>query len=99
MGLLFVLSGVVASYLHWTAGAIAMAILSAAATVLSFWSLGVMHNFAVEQARGRSSFRGGFGDFEPGELIPIPRWLTTLNFLSSLVVLVMLAWSVVRLWS
>jgi hypothetical protein len=54
------------------------------ATGLALWSWGVMHNFAIEAARKRSSFEGGFYDITEEEADSVPNWLAAVNLLATL---------------
>ena len=48
-------------------------------TIGTFWSYGVMHNYAVAAALRRRSFRGGFYDIETREADAVPDWIAYLN--------------------
>lgn len=80
MGWLGVVISVVAGWLlrdqgwPWLAGAIGVG-------VLEFWSWGIMHNYAVESAKKRGDYTGGFFDITPRDAGSIPDWITTVNML------------------
>ncbi len=49
--------------------------------VLELWSWGIMHNYAVESARSRSDYKGGFYDFTPRDVAAAPNWITVTNMI------------------
>lgn len=62
----------------------------------SFWSTGIMHNFAVNQAVKRKSYIGRFYDFTEREIQSVPNWITTINMVSTLPVYLMFIYQIVR---
>ena len=58
----------------WLAAAIAVG-------VLELWSWGLMHNHAVEYAKQRPGYTGGFFDITPRDASSIPDWVTNVNML------------------
>ena len=80
MGWLGVVLSVAAAWLlrdqgwSWLASAIAVG-------VLELWSWGIMHNFAVESAKERAGYIGGFFDITPRDASSIPDWITIVNML------------------
>ena len=53
-------------------------------TLISFWSWGIMHNFATEEAKKRPAYTGGFYDLTKQEARVAPDWITRINFVSSI---------------
>jgi hypothetical protein len=60
-----------------------------------FWSLGVMHNYATDLAKKRSSYRGGYYDFTKEEADMVPNWISWINLLFSLAGLILFVTGVV----
>lgn len=87
MGWLAVVVGLAACVLLWTQDAYVLLGLASACTVVCLWSYGVMHNYAVESAKGRRSYGGGFGDFTARDMEAVPNWLAGLNLAFSAAVL------------
>jgi len=52
-----------------------------------FWSWGVMHNYATEEAKKRSGYNGDFYDITAREASSVPSWITILNFFFTLAAL------------
>ncbi len=77
--ILFYVSG--DSWLFWS---------SVVSGVVATWSYGIMHNYAMEAAKRRPGFRGGFYDITEREADAAPDWLAALNMLSSLAAFVLL---------
>ena len=50
----------------------------------TFWSYGVMHNFATEAAKRRSSYKGKFYDITAKETDSVPNSIAGMNLLFSL---------------
>lgn len=85
MGWLSVLVGVAAAVLLYGTGhaiLFALAVVSAAGC---FWSWGIMHNYATDKAKKRSSYSGGFYDFTGQEILSAPNWITVVNILLTLI--------------
>jgi hypothetical protein len=99
MGWLLVLLGGVATALFFIEGTVLLPFVTGVAAIVNLWSYGVMHNLAVENARRRSTYRGGFGDFLDADLTAIPSWLTAIHIGSSLSIAGLLAWSIWMLWA
>lgn len=70
----------------------ALAILSG---IGCFWSWGIMHNYATETAKRRSSYIGGFYDITPREADSVPNWVTGLNLIFAVVSLILLATAII----
>ena len=96
MGWLTVVLGGVAAYLFYSSDKIALALAAAVLALLNLWSYGVMHNFAVEAAKQRATYRGGFSDFEDQDLAAVPGWPTNINIATAFLIVVLLIWSVVQ---
>lgn len=92
MGLIFVLISAVGAFRLYSAGGFFMW-LSIVAAAISFWSLGVMHNYAVQAAEKRKTYTGGFYDFTPAEANAIPNRITDVNMVSSLIGLALCIYS------
>ena len=94
MGWLSVAMGCIATYLYYRTGQTGFCIMSGLATFVALWSYGVMHNFAVEAAKNRSGYTGGFFDIEEQDLASVPNAITNVSLASSIVILVLfvLAW-------
>lgn len=84
MGWLFPMLGAIASYLFFSSGGYVLMGTSLACAAGALWSWGIMHNYAVEQAKRRSGYRGGFYDIEAREADAAPNWTTLLNLFFSL---------------
>ncbi len=80
MGWLGVAISALATYLLWNAGGLWVAI-AIGVGVVEFFSLGIMHNFAVEAAKKRPDYTDGFFDFTVREVDTIPNWLAVVNML------------------
>lgn len=99
MGWLTVVLGGIAAYLFYSSDKNALAFAAAVLALLNLWSYGVMHNFAVEAAKQRATYRGEFSDFEKRDLAAVPGWLTNINIASAFLIVFLLIWSVVqRFW-
>ena len=68
------------------------------ATFIALWSWGVMHNFAVEAAKRRPSFRGDFYDITPAEADSVPDWLAIVNLIATLGCAGLLVVGIIRLF-
>ena len=66
--------------------------------LLSLWSHGVMHNFAVEEAKRRRDYSGGFRDFTKRDLASAPNWLTNINLAGGFLGLLFLIGAYVARW-
>lgn len=95
MGWLPVLLSVVATILFYRTGHAVLMVLAILTSIGGFWSWGVMHNFAVEQARRRPGFTGGFYDITDDEADFVPDWIAWVNAILSFVSLGLLVTGVV----
>jgi hypothetical protein len=84
MGWLSVLASAAGAYLLYSSGNHVLMVAAIIATLVSFWSWGVMHNYATDQARRRPGYRAGFYDFTRWEVESVPNWITTISMLSTL---------------
>lgn len=84
MGWLQVLLAAIAVILFWVDGSIVLPILAAVVGIGSFWSWGVMHNYATEEAKKRSDYSGGFYDITPHEGDSVPNWIAAISILFGL---------------
>ncbi len=89
MGWLGPLINAIAAFLLWDAGGL-WATCAICTAVVGFWSWGVMHNYAVEEAKKRSDYTGEFYDLTHEEVSTVPDWLTKINFVTFVVGVVLL---------
>ncbi len=54
-------------------------LVAAAVALLEVWSYGIMHNHAVESAKKRLDYSGGFFDFNDRDWDAVPNWLAVVN--------------------
>jgi hypothetical protein len=59
------------------------------------WSWGIMHNYATDAARHRSSYRGDFNDITEAEAAAVPDWIAKINLGFSFVALGLLVTAIV----
>ena len=78
MGWLGVAISIGAVWLLWDNGPVWIAV-SIGVAILEFVTWGIMHNFAVEAAKNRPGYTGGFSDFTAREVDAVPNWLAQLN--------------------
>ena len=97
MGWLPVLMGIVASILLYTTGPTLLFIGAILVTIGDFWSWGIMHNYAIYQAKKRLSYRGGFYDFKDKEIETVPNWITRINMVLALFGLIILIIAVIKI--
>lgn len=89
------IAGAIFAYLNgdfalaWGAGALAL---------LAFWTYGVMHNYAVESAKRRRDYAGGFADFDAADLDAVPDWIALINMVTTIAAAVVTAVSAYRSW-
>lgn len=95
MGWLPVVIGVAASLLFYNAGHYVLLGIAALCTIGTLWTYGVMHNYAMEAAKRRPGFRGGFWDIEPREADAVPNALAVVSFVFSLASAVLLVTGIV----
>ena len=90
MGWLPVSLAFVASALLYDTGHPVLLTLAIGSTVGCFWSWGIMHNYATEAAKRRSSYDGGFYDITEDEADSVPNWIAIVSICSSALALVLL---------
>ena len=90
MGWASVLSSLLAALLMLIKGHPILMIIALFAAIGSFWSWGVMHNYATELAKHRPDYKGGFYDFTKKEVQSVPDWIAIVNFGFSLFGIVLL---------
>jgi hypothetical protein len=95
MGWFGAAAGVAASILFYRVGNSGLMWSAIIATVVSFWSWGIMHNQAVEAAKARGNYRGGFFDLTERDLRAVSDRLTLLNMVASLAAVGFLITSVI----
>ena len=54
-------------------------LVAAAVGLLEVWSYGIMRNHAVESAKKRLDYRGGFYHFNDRDWDAVPNWLAVVN--------------------
>ena len=95
MGWLSVLLAGVAAFLHFKTGHIFLMVIAIVVAVGCFWSWGIMHNYATELAKRRSTYGGGFYDITNREALAVPDWISAVNILFSLTGIVLLITGIV----
>jgi len=84
MGFLSVIISAVAAYLFFGMDHSFLGALAVIVSIGSFWSWGIMHNFATDKARQLKDYRGGFYDITEEEADSVPNWIATVNFVFAL---------------
>jgi hypothetical protein len=84
MGWLSALVGIAAAVLLYGTGHEILFALAIASVAGCFWSWGIMHNYATNTAKKRSSYRGNFYDFTGQEIQSAPNWITVVNMILTL---------------
>lgn len=95
MGWLHVLISGIATFLFWKTQSYLLMIISIFVLLGTFWSYGIMHNFATEAAKKRKSYTGGFRDFTYEEVQAVPDWITAINMVMSILGIILLVTSVI----
>ena len=95
MGWLSVLIGIVAALLFWNLGSRVFFVMSVISSIGAFWSWGIMHNYATESAKRRSSYTGGFYDFSETDINSIPNWISTINMVITIIAFILLIVAIV----
>ena len=98
MGWLNILLSAFAGVLLYDTGHTVLLVLAVGATIGSFWSWGIMHNYATQAAKRRPSYRGGFHDIRVEEADSVPDWIAFVNFGFSAVGLLLLITAAVIRW-
>lgn len=98
MGLLHVLISIITVFLFWKMKSMMLMLFSAIVLVIIFWSFGVMHNFATEMAKKRSTYTGGFNDFTTREVNSVPNWITSINMISCVVGVILFIISIYQMF-
>lgn len=96
MGFLPVLASVIAGTIFYGRADTKLMWAAIVAGVFALWTLGIMHNFAVEAARRRETYKGGFGDFSVEEAGSVPNGLALANMASSLCAFILFVVAIVR---
>ncbi|MDO8733585.1 MAG: hypothetical protein Q7K21_00305, partial [Elusimicrobiota bacterium] len=78
MGWLSILIGIITSWLFYRSNQITLFLITIVFTVISFWSWGIMHNYATEAAKKRATYKGDFYDFTEQEVNSIPNWIVNI---------------------
>ena len=97
MGWLAVLLAGVGAFLLFKSGHTILMVLAIIATLGTFWSFGIMHNYATNLARRRASYTGRFFDCTDQEVQAVPNWIALINMLFTLAGLVLLITGIVFL--
>jgi len=84
MGWLSVLLSIIAAFVLYLNGNTVLMIIAIIAALGCFWSLGIMHNYATDQAKKRLNYTGGFYDITKTEADSVPDWITWINLVFSL---------------
>ena len=79
MGWLGPVLGAIAAWLFYRSSHVVLMWLAILSAVGCFWSWGVMHNYAVEAAKRRKSYTGGFSDFTDSEVDSVPDGITRVD--------------------
>lgn len=90
MGWLSVLLSIIASVLLYGTGHKILFVLALISAAACFWSWGIMHNYATEQAKKRQNYPGGFYDITEAEAEYVPDWISWINMGFSLLGLILL---------
>ena len=77
MGWLGIVLSVVAAWLLRDDGWLWL--VAVAVALLEVWSYGIMHNHAVESAKKRLDYMGGFFDLNDRDMDAVPNWLAGVN--------------------
>jgi len=75
----------IAAVLLFNTGHLYLMTLAIISGIGSFWSWGIMHNYAFEQAAKRRNFTGRFYDITPQEADAVPNWITLINMIFSFI--------------
>jgi len=97
MGWLPFLMGIMASILLYKTGPTILFVAAILVTIGDFWSWGIMHNYATNQAKKRLSYRGGFYDFTKKEIETVPNWITRINMVLALFGLILLIIAIIKI--
>ncbi len=57
-----------------------------------------MHNFAVESAKRRGGYKGGFFEFTDEDVHSIPNGITNINMAFSLITYILFVIAIVEVW-
>mgnify|MGYP001597503265 CR=1 FL=1 len=95
MGGLPILISAISCFLFWKAQSKTLMIISIFVFIGTFWSYGIMHNFATEAAKKRNSYVGGFNDFTEKEVGSAPDWITGINMIMSIIGIILLVTSII----
>jgi len=100
MGWIHVALGIVACLLLYTSGKWVAFWAAVIVLVGLFWTYGVMHNYATESAKRRSTFRGGFYDFTERDIDVVPDSIARLNLILAITSFGLLVYGVyTKFWS
>ena len=89
MGKVFVILGIITSFLFWNLSSYILLILSVIFTIGTFWSWGIMYNYAVKKAKMRKTYTERFYDFTKSEAESVPDWITRINMFTSLTIVIL----------
>ena len=81
MGWIGILINMAAVVFLWNNSSL-LFVMAMCSVVASFWSWGIMHNYAVEEANKRPDYTGEFHDLTPEEAATAPDWATKINMAS-----------------
>jgi len=90
MAWLSVAIAIIACLLLYGTGHLILLGLAILSVIGGIWSWGIMHNYATEAAKYRSSYKGKFYDFTEDEVVIVPDKLAAINMIFSIIGLVMM---------
>ena len=98
MGWLSVFLALTGAFISYRNGDTALVWIAGLLAILAFWSYGAMHNHAVESAKQRGNYRGGFADFTDQDLDAVPDWMAQANFAITVGATILLGIAIYRLF-
>jgi len=96
MGFLSVIITAVAAHLFFGIDHSFLGALAVIVSIGTFWSWGIMHNFATDKARQRKVYCGGFYDITEKEADSVPNWIASVNFVFALSGFILLITAIVK---
>lgn len=89
-----------AAYLLYKTDHTALMVVSTICAAGAFWSWGIMHNFAVEEAKRHRNYSGGFYDLTREEVYSVLNWLVVVNMVCLVLgVVLLVCGGVFLLWT
>lgn len=96
---IYVLISEIGVFLFWKEQNNLLLIIGIIVLIGTVGSYGIMHNYATDEAKKRSSYIGGFNDFTTEEVESIPNWITSINMIMSIIGIILLVISVLIILS